>query len=137
MGAGVHAEAGAFEDCPVAGSALVGRASFDDPLGGLAGDLGDELKVSVVVQYDKASTLGDGSDESVDQRDRSVEPPVHKALLDVQRTPEVALGGRRSLEGTEPGRGRVVVGGGAGTEAQFVDDRGTQCDLAGCYPGGG
>ncbi len=116
---------------------LVGGASFDNPLGGLAGDLSDELQVGVVVQYDKASALGDGSDESVDQRDRPVEPPVHKALLDVQRTPEVALGGRRSLEGIEPGRGRVVVGGGAGAEAEFVDDWGAQCDLTRRNAGGG
>ena len=116
---------------------LVGGASFDDPLGGLAGDLGDELEVGVVVQYDKASALGDGSDESVDQRDRPVEPPVHKALLDVQRTPEVSFGGRRSLEGIEPGRDCFVVGGGAGAEAEFVDDWGAECDLAGCYAGGG
>ena len=84
---------------------LVGGASFDDPLGGLAGDLGDELEVGVVMQYDKASALGDGSYESVNQRDRPVKPPVHEALLDVKRAPEVVLGGRCSLEGCEPGRG--------------------------------
>lgn len=116
---------------------LVGGASFDNPLGGLAGDLGNELEVGVVVQYDKASALGDGSDQSVDQRDCPVKPPVHKALLDVQRTPEVALGGRRSLERIEPGRGRVVVGSGAGAETQFIDDRGAQCDLTRRNAGGG
>ncbi len=116
---------------------LVGGASFDNPLGGLAGDLGNELEVGVVVQYDKASALGDGSDQSVDQRDCPVKPPVHEALLEVKGAPEVSFGGRRSLEGIEPGRGCVVVGGGAGAEAQFVDDRGAECDLAGCYAGGG
>ena len=116
---------------------LVGGASFDNPLGGLAGDLGNELKVGVVVQYDKASTLGDGCDESVDQRDRPVKPPVHEALLDVKGAPEVALGGRCSLEGCEPGRGRVVASGSAGAEAQLVDDRGAQCDLTGRNAGGG
>jgi len=81
-----------------AGDLSVGGASLDDPLGGLARELRDELEVGVVVQHDQSAALGHRGHEGVDQRDRPVTASAHEAALNVECAPEIALGGRRLLE---------------------------------------
>ena len=50
----------------------VGGASVDDPLVGLAGDLGDEFEVGVVVEDREAAGFGGRGDEGVDEGQGSV-----------------------------------------------------------------
>lgn len=47
-------------------------SAWNDPLLGLAGDLGNELEVRVVVQHHEVPSLGGGGDQRVDERQGAV-----------------------------------------------------------------
>ena len=65
-----------------------------DPLHRLAGDLRDQLVITVVVQDDDTFSFGHRRDQQIGQADRPDAPVPPQGALDVKRAPPVFIMGR-------------------------------------------
>src|ERR1700733_14512931 len=80
------------------------RSARYDPLHRLAGDLRDQLVVTVVVQDGDTFPFGHCRDQQVGQADRPHAPAAPQGSLDVKRAPPVLI------MGGQPLIARVAVG---------------------------
>lgn len=65
-------------------AALIGAASWDDPFGGLSGDLGDEVVLAVVVQQSALIDLDEAllAEATAVLGTRTKKDTVHRALAE-------------------------------------------------------
>jgi hypothetical protein len=95
-------------------------AAWYDPLGWLAGYLGDQVVVAVVVQDGDALSFGDRGDEQVGEADCPDLPAAPQRGLHVQGpVPVLVVRGQPFVAGVPVSSRFIEFGGGSGCPAQF------------------
>lgn len=75
----------------------------------LAGDLGNQFEIGVVVQDDQLASLSYRGNQGIDERKRSMLAFLSKLSLDADRPMMVAVGDRHSLKRVKPSHDRLVI----------------------------